>query len=58
MIDLIKINTKKNSSRHNDKDHPGEKFRASLNFIKVLQRKSGEWALGREPCEVTKGGKK
>jgi len=32
-----------------------EKFRASLNFINVLQRSGGEWALGRESCEVTEG---
>jgi len=37
---------------------PVEKFRASLNFIMVLQRKGGERALGWEPCEVTKGRRK
>jgi len=36
MIDLVKINTKKNSTDMMTKAIPVEKFRASLNFIKVL----------------------
>jgi len=38
MIDLIKINTKKNPADMMTKTIPLEKFRASLNFIKILQR--------------------
>jgi len=38
VIDLIKISTKKNSVDMMRKTIPVEKFRASLNFIKVLQR--------------------
>ena len=35
-----------------------EKFRASLNFIQVLQKKGGELTLERELCVVTKWGRK
>jgi len=38
VIDLVKISTKKNSADLMTKTIPVEKFRASLNFIKVLQR--------------------
>jgi len=38
VIDLIKISTKKNPTDMMMKTIPMEKFRASLNFIKVLQR--------------------
>jgi len=38
VIDLVKINTKKNPADIMTKTIPVEKFRASLNFIKVLQR--------------------
>ena len=38
VIDLIKISTKKNPADIMTKTIPVEKFRASLNFIKVLQR--------------------
>ena len=38
MIDLVKINMKKNPADMMMKTIPVEKFRASLNFIKVLQR--------------------
>ena len=38
MIDLVKINMKKNPADMMIKIIPVEKFRASLNFIKVLQR--------------------
>ena len=38
VIDLIKISTKKNPTDKMTKTIPVEKFRASLNFIKVLQR--------------------
>jgi len=38
VIDLIKISTKKNPADMMMKTIPVEKFRASLNFIKVLQR--------------------
>jgi len=38
LIDLVKINTRKNPSYMMTKTSPVEKFRASLNFIKVLQR--------------------
>ena len=58
MIDLVNISTKKNPARMMKKTIPVEKFKASLNFIKILQRYSGERALEREPCEVTKGGRK
>jgi len=37
-IDLVKINTKKNPVDMMMKTIPVEKFRASLNFIKVLQK--------------------
>ena len=36
VIDLIKISTKKNPTDKMTKTIPVEKFRASLNFIKVL----------------------
>ena len=38
VIDLVKISTKKNPSDMMTKTIHVEKFRASLNFIKVLQR--------------------
>ena len=38
MIDLVKISTKKNSADMMTKTILIEKFRASLNFIKILQR--------------------
>ena len=38
MIDLVKINTKKNLADIITKTILAEKFRPSLNFIKVLQR--------------------
>ena len=38
VIDLVKISTKKNLTDMITKIIPVEKFRASLNFIKVLQR--------------------
>ena len=38
VIDLVKISTKKNLADIMTKIIPVEKFRASLNFIKVLQR--------------------
>jgi len=38
VIDLVKISTKKNPADMMTKTIPVEKFRASLNFIKVLQR--------------------
>jgi len=38
VIDLVKISTKKNSVDKMTKTIPMEKFRAFLNFIKVLQR--------------------
>jgi len=42
VIDLLKISTKKNPADMMMKTILVEKFRASLNFIKVLQRYSGE----------------
>jgi len=51
LIDLVKINTKKNPTDMMTKIIPVEKFKASLNFIKILQREGEKWALGREPCE-------
>jgi len=38
VIDLVKISMKKNSADMIMKIIPVEKFRASLNFIKILQR--------------------
>ena len=38
VIDLVKISTKKNLTGIMTKINPVEKFRTSLNFIKVLQR--------------------
>jgi len=38
VIDLIKISTKKNPTDMMTKIIPVEKFKTSLNFIKVLQR--------------------
>ena len=38
MIDLVKISTKKNPADMMTKTIPVEKFRASLNFIKIFQR--------------------
>ena len=38
VIDLVKISTKKNSANMMTKTISVEKFRVSLNFIKVLQR--------------------
>jgi len=38
VIDLVKISTKKNPADMMMKTIPVEKFRASLNFIKILQR--------------------
>jgi len=38
VIDLVKISTKKNPTDLMTKTIPVEKSRASLNFIKVLQR--------------------
>jgi len=38
VIDLVKINTKKNLADIMIKTTPVEKFRASLNFINVLQK--------------------
>jgi len=38
VINLVKISTKKNAADMMTKTIPVEKFRASLNFIKVLQR--------------------
>ena len=38
VINLVKISTKKNPADMMTKTIPVEKFRASLNFIKVLQR--------------------
>ena len=38
VINLVKVTTKKNSADMMTKTIPVEKFRASLNFIKVLQR--------------------
>ena len=38
VIDLMKINTKKNLADIMTKTIPVEKFRASLNFIQDLQR--------------------
>ena len=38
VIDLVNISKKKNSTDMMTKIIPAEKFRASLNFIKVLQR--------------------
>jgi len=38
VIDFIKISTKKNPTDMMTKTIPVEKFRASLNFIRVLQR--------------------
>jgi len=38
VIDLVKINTKKNPTDMMTKTITVEKFRASLNFINVLQR--------------------
>ena len=38
MIDLVNINTKKNSTDMMTKTIPVEKFKASLNFIKDLQK--------------------
>ena len=42
MIDLVKISTKKNPADMMTKIIPVERFRASLNFIKVLQ---GKWRM-------------
>ena len=58
MINLVKISTKKNPANMMTKTIPVKKFRVSLNFIKILQRKNDERALGRGPCEVTKGGER
>ena len=38
VIDLVKINTKKNPAIMMTKTIPVEKFRTSLNFIKILQK--------------------
>ena len=38
VIDLVKISTKKNPADMMMKTIPVEKFRVSLNFVKVLQR--------------------
>jgi len=38
VIDLIRISMKKNPANMMTKTIPVEKFRASLNFIKILQR--------------------
>ena len=38
VIDLVKISTKKNPTDMMMKTIPVEKFRVSLNFIKILQR--------------------
>ena len=38
VIDLVKISTKKNPTDMMTKTIPVEKFRASLNFIKILHR--------------------
>ena len=38
LIDLVKISTKKNPAGMMKKTILVEKFRASLNFIKILQR--------------------
>jgi len=46
VIDLLKISTKKNPTNMMTKTILVKKFRASLNFIKVLQRYIGEWVLG------------
>ena len=55
--DLIKISTKKNPADMMTKIIPVKKFKAHLNFINGLQE-GGEWAYGREPCDVTKGKRK
>jgi len=55
-IELVKIITKKNPADMMMKTILVEKFRASLNFIKVLQRYNGELALGRELLKSQKGG--
>ena len=38
VIDLVKISTKRNPTDMTTKTVPVKKFRASLNFIKILQR--------------------
>ena len=38
VIDLVKISTKKNLAKMMMKTIPVEKFRVSLNFIKIFQR--------------------
>ena len=55
VIDLIKISTKKNPATMMIKTISMEKLRASLNFINVLQRLGGEWALGRSCVKSQKG---
>ena len=46
VIDLIKISTKKNPADMMTKTIPVKKFRASLNFIKILQKKVTNMLLG------------
>jgi len=45
LIDLVKINTKNNPADMMTKTISMERFRVSLNFIKVLQRYGRERAL-------------
>jgi len=42
VIDLVKISTKKNPTDMMTKTILVEKFRASMNFINVLQKQGGE----------------
>ena len=55
MINLVKISTKKNSNKYDDKDHPVEKFRAFLNFNKILQGKVANGLLGGSHVKSRKG---
>jgi len=56
MIDLVKISTKKNPADMMMKIIPVEKFRASLNFIKVSKGKVKNGLLGGSHVMSQKGG--
>jgi len=56
VIDLIKISTKKNPADMITKAILVEKFRASLNFIKVSKDKVKNWLLGESHVKSQKGG--
>ena len=53
---MVKISAKKNPTDMMTKTIPVEKFRASLNFIKVLQSKEANELLGGSHVKSQKGG--